>query len=48
MYSKSLIIMKYWKVATALMLNTGVKATALALGTVNQQRMCHLTVYVTL
>ena len=48
MYNKSLIIMKYGKVATALLLNTDVKATALALGTVNQQRMCRLTVYVTL
>lgn len=46
MYDKLLIIMKYGKVATVLLLNTGVKAPAF--GTVNQKRMCRLIIYVTL
>ena len=45
MYNKSLIVMKYGRMATVLLLNTGVKATALE--TVNQKRMCRLIVYVT-
>ena len=47
MYNKSLIVMKYGRVATVLLLNTALeKATALE--TVNQKWMCRLIVYVTL
>lgn len=46
MYNKSVIVMKYRRVATFLLLNTGVKATALE--TVNQKWMCRLIVYVKL